>query len=111
MFNWRDDELAGPEGSTDAAGPEGMDGVVLFLQGWSAITPKALRSVTRENEKGGASGIGAACAATPARESAKVVVTDLDDTGGQAVVGKIGGAGGEVYLSSKTSASRRADSG
>ena len=34
---------------------------------------------------GGASGIGAACATTLAREGAKVVVTDLDDTGGQSV--------------------------
>ena len=41
---------------------------------------------------GGASGIGAACAATLAREGAKVVVTDLDDAGGQAVVDRIGGA-------------------
>jgi NAD(P)-dependent dehydrogenase (short-subunit alcohol dehydrogenase family) len=32
---------------------------------------------------GGASGIGAACAATLAREGAKVVVTDLDDAGGR----------------------------
>ena len=47
---------------------------------------------------GGASGIGAACAATLAREGAKVVVTDLDDTGGQAVVDKIEGAGGEVVF-------------
>ena len=48
---------------------------------------------------GGASGIGAACAATLAREGAKVIVTDLDDAGGQAVVGKICSAGGEaVYL-------------
>ena len=31
---------------------------------------------------GGASGIGAACAATLAREGAKVIVTDLDDAGG-----------------------------
>jgi NAD(P)-dependent dehydrogenase (short-subunit alcohol dehydrogenase family) len=45
---------------------------------------------------GGASGIGAACAATLAREGAKVVVTDLDDIGGQAVVDKIGSAGGEA---------------
>jgi NAD(P)-dependent dehydrogenase (short-subunit alcohol dehydrogenase family) len=30
--------------------------------------------------------MGAACAATLARESAKVVVTDLDDAGGQSVV-------------------------
>ena len=47
---------------------------------------------------GGASGIGAACATTLAREGAKVVVTDLDDTGGQAVVDKIGSAGGEVIF-------------
>src|SRR5271166_5920241 len=48
---------------------------------------------------GGASGIGAACAATLAREGAKVVVTDLDDPGGQAVVEKIVGAGSEaIYL-------------
>jgi NAD(P)-dependent dehydrogenase (short-subunit alcohol dehydrogenase family) len=48
---------------------------------------------------GGASGIGAACAATLAREGAKVVVTDLDDSRGQAVVAEIGNAGGEaLYL-------------
>jgi NAD(P)-dependent dehydrogenase (short-subunit alcohol dehydrogenase family) len=48
---------------------------------------------------GGASGIGAACAATLAREGAKVVVTDLDDTRGEAVVAEIASAGGEaVYL-------------
>ena len=48
---------------------------------------------------GGASGIGAACATTLAREGAKVVVTDLDDAGGQAVVDKIASVGGEaVYL-------------
>ena len=47
---------------------------------------------------GGASGIGAACATTLAREGAKVVVTDLDDTGGQAVVDKIGSAGGEAIF-------------
>ena len=40
---------------------------------------------------GGASGIGAACAATLAREGAKVVVTDVDDAGGQAVIGSAGG--------------------
>ena len=45
---------------------------------------------------GGASGIGAACATTLAREGAKVVVTDVDDAGGQAVVDKIGSAGGEA---------------
>src|SRR5437870_4868465 len=48
---------------------------------------------------GGASGIGAACAATLAREGAQVVVTDLDDPRGQALVDRIGSAGGEaVYL-------------
>ena len=48
---------------------------------------------------GGALGIGAACAATLAREGAKVVVTDLDDTRGQAVVDDIGKAGGAAaYL-------------
>ena len=47
---------------------------------------------------GGASGIGAACAATLAREGAKVVVTDLDDTGGRDVVEKISGAGGEAIF-------------
>jgi len=48
---------------------------------------------------GGASGIGAACAATLAREGAKVVVTDLDDSGGRDVVDKISGAGSEaIYL-------------
>jgi NAD(P)-dependent dehydrogenase (short-subunit alcohol dehydrogenase family) len=40
---------------------------------------------------GGASGIGAACATTLAREGAKVVVTDMDDPGAQAVVDKIRG--------------------
>jgi NAD(P)-dependent dehydrogenase (short-subunit alcohol dehydrogenase family) len=44
---------------------------------------------------GGASGIGAACAATLARGGAKAVVTE-DDTGGQAVVDNIGTAGGEA---------------
>ena len=43
---------------------------------------------------GGASGIGAACATTLAREGAKVVVTDVDDADGQAVVDKIESAGG-----------------
>src|SRR5580693_4340403 len=47
---------------------------------------------------GGASGIGAACATTLAREGAKVVVTDVDDAGGQAVVDKIGSAGGEAIF-------------
>ena len=47
---------------------------------------------------GGASGIGAACAATLAREGAKVVVTDLDDIGGRDLVDKISGAGGEAIF-------------
>jgi len=48
---------------------------------------------------GGASGIGAACAATLAREGAKVIVTDLDDARGQAVFAEIGSSGGEaIYL-------------
>src|ERR1700756_4732185 len=47
---------------------------------------------------GGGSGIGAACAATLAREGAKVVVTDLDDTGGRDLVDKISGAGGEAIF-------------
>ncbi len=47
---------------------------------------------------GGASGIGAASAETLAREGAKVVVTDIDEAGGQAVVGRITGAGGEAVF-------------
>jgi NAD(P)-dependent dehydrogenase (short-subunit alcohol dehydrogenase family) len=47
---------------------------------------------------GGASGIGAACATTLAREGAKVVVTDLDDAGGQAVVDQICSDGGEAIF-------------
>ena len=48
---------------------------------------------------GGASGIGAACARTLAREGAKVVVTDLDDVSGQALVAEIIAAGGSaLYL-------------
>jgi NAD(P)-dependent dehydrogenase (short-subunit alcohol dehydrogenase family) len=47
---------------------------------------------------GGASGIGAACATTLAREGAKVVVTDLDDAGGRRVVEQIGSAGGEAVF-------------
>ncbi len=48
---------------------------------------------------GGASGIGAACAMTLAREGAKVVVTDIDDRGGAEVVKSIAAAGGEaIYL-------------
>jgi NAD(P)-dependent dehydrogenase (short-subunit alcohol dehydrogenase family) len=47
---------------------------------------------------GGASGIGAACAATLAREGAKVMVTDLDDAGGQALVDRIARAGDEGFF-------------
>jgi len=48
---------------------------------------------------GGASGIGAACAETLAREGAKVLVTDLDDARGRAVVDKIKSVGGDAaYL-------------
>ena len=47
---------------------------------------------------GGASGIGAACATTLAREGAKVVVTDLDDAGGRDVVHKISSSGGEAVF-------------
>ena len=46
---------------------------------------------------GGASGIGAACATTLAREGAKVVVTDLDDSEGQSVVDKIRAGGGSIH--------------
>ena len=41
---------------------------------------------------GGASGIGAACAETLAREGASVVVSDIDD--GSALIGQITAAGG-----------------
>ena len=47
---------------------------------------------------GGASGIGAACATTLAREGVKVVITDLDDAAGRAVAEKIGGAGGDAIF-------------
>ncbi len=43
---------------------------------------------------GGASGIGAACAVALAREGARVVVTDLDATGGAEVVAQIEREGG-----------------
>ncbi len=43
---------------------------------------------------GGASGIGAACARVLAREGAKVVLTDLDDAGGEAIVADIVASGG-----------------
>lgn len=45
---------------------------------------------------GGASGIGAACAETLAREGAKVVLTDVDGAGGEAVAERIRAAGREA---------------
>lgn len=45
---------------------------------------------------GGASGIGAACAETLAREGASVLVTDVDELLGQGLVQKISTAGGKV---------------
>lgn len=49
---------------------------------------------------GGARGIGAACARTLAREGANVVVTDVDDSGGETLVAEVRKAGGEaLYLS------------
>ena len=47
---------------------------------------------------GGASGIGEACCETLAREGAKVVVTDLDETGGGYVVERIKKSGGEAMF-------------
>lgn len=47
---------------------------------------------------GGASGIGAACAETLAREGAKVMVTDIDEAGGRAVAGAIVAAGGTAVF-------------
>ncbi len=48
---------------------------------------------------GAASGIGAKCALTLAREGAKVMVTDIDDVGGKALVAEIKASAGEAaYL-------------
>jgi NAD(P)-dependent dehydrogenase (short-subunit alcohol dehydrogenase family) len=46
---------------------------------------------------GGASGIGAACAETLAREGAQVLVTDVDDLRGKDVVARIAKAGGTAH--------------
>ena len=46
---------------------------------------------------GAAAGIGAACAATLAREGARVLLTDLDDARGEAMAGRIREAGGEAH--------------
>jgi NAD(P)-dependent dehydrogenase (short-subunit alcohol dehydrogenase family) len=49
---------------------------------------------------GGASGIGAACVETLAREGAQVVVTDIDDARGEDLVERINAANGRaIYLS------------
>jgi NAD(P)-dependent dehydrogenase (short-subunit alcohol dehydrogenase family) len=57
---------------------------------------------------GGASGIGAACAETLAREGAKVVLTDIDDARGQELAVGIRSAGGEaLYLSLDVTDERR----
>src|SRR5712691_4292153 len=48
---------------------------------------------------GGASGIGAACAATLAREGARVVISDIDDARGTALAATIAAAGHDaIYL-------------
>jgi NAD(P)-dependent dehydrogenase (short-subunit alcohol dehydrogenase family) len=48
---------------------------------------------------GGASGIGAACVESLAREGARVVSTDIDDPPGEEVVAKVNAGGGEaVYM-------------
>src|SRR5258707_9844014 len=48
---------------------------------------------------GGASGIGEACSETLAREGASVLITDIDDALGKAVVDRIAKAGGKArYL-------------
>jgi NAD(P)-dependent dehydrogenase (short-subunit alcohol dehydrogenase family) len=57
---------------------------------------------------GGASGIGAACAATLAREGATVAVSDIDDARGVALVAEIGNGGGQAfYLSLDVTDERR----
>jgi len=46
---------------------------------------------------GGASGIGEACSETLAREGAAVLITDIDDSLGKGVVGRIGKAGDKAH--------------
>ena len=46
---------------------------------------------------GGASGIGEACSETLAREGASVLITDIDDALGKAVVERIAAAGGKAH--------------
>ncbi len=47
---------------------------------------------------GGASGIGEACAATLAREGAKVLITDVDDARGRAVADRLKSGGGTALF-------------
>jgi len=57
---------------------------------------------------GGASGIGAACAQTLAREGAKVVISDIDDRRGDALAAQLNAADQEaVYLSHDVTDERR----
>ncbi len=50
---------------------------------------------------GGASGIGAACSATLAREGARVMITDIDAANGEAMVEKIRTEGGDAAFLSQ----------
>jgi NAD(P)-dependent dehydrogenase (short-subunit alcohol dehydrogenase family) len=56
---------------------------------------------------GGASGIGAACARRLARDGATVVVADLDETRGRAVVAELGGHGSFAALDVRDEAAWR----
>jgi NAD(P)-dependent dehydrogenase (short-subunit alcohol dehydrogenase family) len=57
---------------------------------------------------GGASGIGAACVETLAREGARVVISDIDDPRGDALAAEINAAGQEaLYLSHDVTDERR----
>jgi NAD(P)-dependent dehydrogenase (short-subunit alcohol dehydrogenase family) len=57
---------------------------------------------------GGASGIGAACAETLAREGARVVISDIDDQRGPALAAQITASGREaIYLSHDVTEERR----
>jgi hypothetical protein len=46
----------------------------------------------------GASGIGAACLQTPARDGAEAIVTDFDDAGGHVLMDKVKLRGGEAMF-------------
>jgi NADP-dependent 3-hydroxy acid dehydrogenase YdfG len=46
----------------------------------------------------GASGIGAACSQTPARDGAQAIVTDFDDAGGHVLMDKVKLRGGEAMF-------------